>query len=112
MNAPELVVSPSASLRVRGVKVPVAAPSCALDFASAASCLSVRPWAGGNCAAPGFSAAASSSAGCAAAVDEVADAAVRAAVAQLELEEEPQPAAASAPAARAARMRAFLSLMP
>src|ERR1039458_2389571 len=113
MNAPELVVSPNASRRVPGVKVPVAAPSCALDFASAASCLSVRPWAGGNCAAPGFSAAASSSsAGCAAAVDEVADAAVRVEVAELELEleEEPQPAAASAPAARAARMRAFLRL--
>src|ERR1700722_15652251 len=60
MNAPELAVSPNASRRVPGVNVPVAAPSCALDFASVASCLRLCAWAGGNWLVRGCSAAGSS----------------------------------------------------
>src|SRR5450755_4771280 len=60
MNAPELAVSPKANRRVPGVNVPVAAPSCALDFTSPPSCSSVRPCAEGNSANCGRSAAGSS----------------------------------------------------
>src|SRR5450755_1583790 len=60
MNAPELAVSPKANRRVPGVNVPVAAPSCALDFTSPPSCWSVRPCAEGNSASCGRSAAGSS----------------------------------------------------
>src|SRR5450755_635856 len=108
MNAPDVVVSPNASRRVPGVNVPVAAPSWALALASAASCLSVFPWEGGNWVGSGFSAAASSSsAGGVAAVDEVAGGAAWVEVAELEDEEEPQPVAASAPTVRTATMRSF-----
>src|ERR1039458_5469306 len=117
MNAPAAVVSPNASRRVPGVKVPVAAPSWALALASAPSCSSVLPWGGGNRVGSGVSAAASSSsAGGVVAVDELAATAVFVEVVEpeaveLEGEEEPHPAAASAPPARSARMRAFGHLM-
>ena len=42
------------------MNVPVAAPRLALDFTSAASCASVRPWAAGNWFVCGSSAAFSS----------------------------------------------------
>ena len=60
MYAPDLAVSPNANRRVPGVKVPVAAPSCALDFTSAPSCWSVRPCVEGNSLTRGCSAAGSS----------------------------------------------------
>jgi hypothetical protein len=101
-----------------GVKVPVAAPNWALALASAPSCSSVLPWAGGNCVGPGFSAAASSSsAGGVVAVDDVVGTAVFVAVVEPELvelegDEEPQPAAPSAPPARSsARMQAVERLI-
>src|SRR5581483_613513 len=61
MNWPELEFSPKATRCRPGVKVPVAAPSWALDLTSAASARSERPWVAGNCPVAGRSAAASSS---------------------------------------------------
>ena len=60
MNPPECEVRAKAKRRVPGVNVPVAAPRLALDFTSAPSCASVRPWAAGNWLVCGFSAAGSS----------------------------------------------------
>src|SRR5436190_21918536 len=60
MNAPELVFSANANRPTPGVKVPVAAPSWALERTVAASCWSVRPPAGGNCCGRGGAAGASS----------------------------------------------------
>src|ERR1700729_12057 len=105
MNAPDRLVRPKASRRVPGVKVPVAAPSWAVDLTSVASWRSVRPCADGNCPVEGCSAAGSSAtAGGSAAVE-----AVDVVLAGAELErgagapdeeeeevEEPQPAIANA----------------
>src|SRR5579884_2643272 len=61
MKRCELSVSANASRLRPGVNVPFAAPSCAEEPASAASCLSVLPEAWGKSLADGCSAAVSSS---------------------------------------------------
>src|SRR5690349_4057979 len=109
MNSPEFVVTPKATRWRPGIKVPVAAPSWALDLTSAASGRSERPCAGGNCPSLGCSAAGSSSTaggrGAALLVLEVdvGAALLAAAVDALGVElwladEDPQPASASASA--------------
>src|SRR5689334_18888648 len=110
MKAPEAEFRPKAIRRTPGVKVPVAAPSCALDLTRAPSWRrEKRPSAAGNWRARGCSAAASSSIAAGgplvaavlvvdAAAGLVVDAAAEADDLELEpwLVEEPQPARASA----------------
>ena len=86
MKAPDWVVRPKASRRVPGVKVPVAAPSWAVDLTVAASWRSVRPCAVGNWPVDGCSAAGSSATAAGrAAVDAVETDEVVVAAAVLEL---------------------------
>jgi hypothetical protein len=61
MNAPELALSAKAKRWTPGVNVPVAEPSCALEWTSAASCWRLRPRVAGNWERRGVSAAGSSS---------------------------------------------------
>src|ERR1700759_1236458 len=105
MNCPELAFRPKATRWVPGTKVPVAAPSWALDLTRSPSARSERPCAAGNWLALGCSAAGRSSiaGGRAAAVRLVCEAAalevVAGAEAELEVwevDEEPQPASARA----------------
>src|SRR5206468_6071744 len=113
MNAPELVFRANARRLVPGVNVPVAAPSCALLWTSAASCLSVRPRAGGKSPAFGRSAAGSSlTAGGGPAVVRAVLAVVVLECVFLELED-PQPvvARAAAAATRASSRRNAICLL-
>src|SRR5437588_7277661 len=110
MKAPEEVFSPKATRRVPGVKTPVAAPSCAWELARFPSCCSVLPFADGNCAALGRSAACRFAAGCVPVVDVVALVTgwVLAAVLWLALEPQPVSATVSAIPATATRMWVYV----